>query len=63
VDSTPPVYYGLDGAEEAAAYLRDDVLGDRLVTAAGVVREHVTAHDLRVWTCSWAPRSSTSRSE
>jgi len=42
VDSTPPVYYGLDGAEEAAAYLRDDVLGDRLVTAAGVVREHVT---------------------
>jgi len=40
--SSTAVYYGLDGPEEAAAYLRDDVLGDRLVTAAGVVREHVT---------------------
>ena len=40
--SSTAVYYGLDGAEEAAAYLRDDVLGDRLVTAASAVREHVS---------------------
>jgi len=40
--SSTAVYYGLDGAEEAAAYLRNDVLGDRLVMAAGAVREHVT---------------------
>jgi len=34
-------YYGLDGAEEAAAYLRDDVLGDRLLAAAAAVRDHL----------------------
>jgi len=39
--SSTALYYGLDGAEEAAAYLRDDVLGDRLVTAAAVVRDHL----------------------
>jgi uncharacterized protein (DUF1810 family) len=33
--------YGIAEAEEAAAYLRDDVLGERLATAAAVVREHL----------------------
>jgi uncharacterized protein (DUF1810 family) len=32
--SSTAVYYGLAGVEEAAAYLRDPVLGERLVTAA-----------------------------
>ena len=36
------VHYGLDGLAEAAAYLRDPVLGERLVEAAGVVRAHLT---------------------
>jgi uncharacterized protein (DUF1810 family) len=35
------VYYGLEGAEEAAEYLRDGVLGERLVAAAAVVRGHL----------------------
>src|ERR1044071_7849790 len=35
------VHYGLTGADEAAAYLRDDVLGGRLASAAAVVREHL----------------------
>jgi uncharacterized protein (DUF1810 family) len=35
------VRYGLDGPEEAASYLRDRVLADRLSTAASVVRCHV----------------------
>ncbi len=30
--SSTAVYYGLAGVEEAAAYLRDRVLGERLVT-------------------------------
>jgi len=36
------VHYGLAGLEEAAAYLRDPVLGARLVEAAGIVRSHLT---------------------
>ena len=40
--SSRAVHYGLAGAEEAAAYLRDDVLGDRLVAAAGTVREQLS---------------------
>src|SRR5687767_3375901 len=35
------VHYGLDGVDEAAAYLRDDVLGARLIEAAAAVRAHV----------------------
>jgi uncharacterized protein (DUF1810 family) len=40
--SPTAVRYGLAGAEEAAAYLRDPVLGDRLVAAAAAVRGHLT---------------------
>src|SRR5688500_15968576 len=35
------VHYGLTGVEEAADYLRDPVLGARLVEAAAAVRAHV----------------------
>jgi uncharacterized protein (DUF1810 family) len=34
-------YYGIAGLEEAADYLRDPVLGERLVEAAAVVRSHL----------------------
>jgi uncharacterized protein (DUF1810 family) len=37
------VHYGLNGPEEAAAYLGDEVLSDGLVTAASVVRTQVAA--------------------
>jgi uncharacterized protein (DUF1810 family) len=40
--SSTAVYYGLAGVEEAAAYLRDRVLGERLVTAAAAVRAHLS---------------------
>jgi uncharacterized protein (DUF1810 family) len=40
--SSTAVYYGLTSAEEAADYLRDEVLGDRLVQAAAVVGAHLT---------------------
>ena len=40
--SSTAVYYGLAGVEEAAAYLRDRVLGERLVTAADAVRAHLS---------------------
>jgi uncharacterized protein (DUF1810 family) len=40
--SSTAVYFGLDGADEAVAYVRDDTLGERLVTAAAAVRGHVT---------------------
>ena len=33
--------YGLQGAEEATAYLRDGVLRDRLLAAANAVRRHL----------------------
>lgn len=39
--SSTAIYYGLDGADEAVAYLRDPVLGGRLITAAAVVRAHL----------------------
>jgi uncharacterized protein (DUF1810 family) len=37
------VRYGLNGPEETAAYLADEVLTDRLVAAASVVRAHVAS--------------------
>jgi uncharacterized protein (DUF1810 family) len=40
--SSTAVYYGLAGVEEAAAYLRDRVLGERLVTASEAVRAHLS---------------------
>jgi uncharacterized protein (DUF1810 family) len=40
--SSTAVYYGLTGSEEAADYLRDDVLGERLVTAAAAARTHLS---------------------
>ena len=47
--SSTAVYFGLDGAEEALAYARDDVLGERLVAAAAAARGHVTGpHPLRL---------------
>ena len=39
--SSYAVHYGLAGVEEAADYLRDPVLGPRLVEAASAVRAHV----------------------
>src|SRR2546427_10573161 len=39
--SSTAVHYGLAGAEEAADYLRDPALGERLVAAAAVVRTHL----------------------
>src|SRR5262245_14084381 len=45
--SSTAVYYGLDGAEEAAEYLRDGLLGERLVAAAAVVREHLAGPGTR----------------
>jgi uncharacterized protein (DUF1810 family) len=48
--SSTAVYYGLAGVEEAAAYLRDRVLGERLVTSAAAVQAHLSG--------SWArPRA------
>ena len=41
--SSTAIHYGLAGVDEAIAYLRDPVLGERLVTAAGVVRAHLSA--------------------
>jgi uncharacterized protein (DUF1810 family) len=37
------VRFGLDGLEEAAAYLGDDVLADRLATATAAVRANLTS--------------------
>src|SRR2546428_11602653 len=39
--SSTAVYYGLADAEEAADYLRDQVLGERLISAAAVARAHL----------------------
>jgi uncharacterized protein (DUF1810 family) len=39
--SSTAVYYGLAGAAEATDYLRDRVLGERLLAAAAVVRTHL----------------------
>ena len=40
--SSTAVHYGLAGVEEAAEYLRDRVLGERLVTAAAAARAHLS---------------------
>jgi uncharacterized protein (DUF1810 family) len=40
--SSTAVHYGLAGVDEAADYLRDPVLGGRLVEAAAAVRAHVS---------------------
>ena len=45
--SSTAVYYGLADAEEAADYLRDQVLGERLISAAAVVRTHLAGADAR----------------
>jgi uncharacterized protein (DUF1810 family) len=45
--SSTAVYYGLAGAEEAADYLRDPVLGERLIAAAAVVRTHLADANAR----------------
>src|SRR5262245_39498262 len=39
--SPTAVYYGLASAKEAADYLRDEVLGERLIQAAAVVEAHL----------------------
>src|SRR5262245_40766674 len=40
--SSTALYYGIADADEAAAYLRDPVLGERLARAAAAVRAHLT---------------------
>jgi len=45
--SSTAVYYGLAGVEEAAAYLRDRVLGERLVTSAAAVQGHLSGSRAR----------------
>jgi uncharacterized protein (DUF1810 family) len=45
--SPTAVHYGLAGPEEAAEYLRDPVLGERLVTAAAAVRSHLADSSAR----------------
>jgi len=37
------VRYGLEGVDEALAYVRDPVLGQRLAVATAAVREHVAS--------------------
>ncbi len=41
--SSTAIYYGLAGAHEAEAYLRDPVLGERLIRAAAVVKAQLAA--------------------
>lgn len=43
--SPTALHYGLAGPEEASEYLRDPVLGERLVEAAAAVRSHVAGRD------------------
>lgn len=45
--SSTAVYYGLASVEEAAAYLRDPVLGARLVGAAAAARAHLAGEGVR----------------
>lgn len=45
--SSTAVYYGVDSVEEAAAYLRDPVLGARLVGAAAAARAHLAGAGAR----------------
>ncbi len=46
--SPPAVRYGLDGLAEAKAYLRDDVLRDRLCQATDAVHQAVCGRGARV---------------
>jgi len=46
--SSTAVYYGLAGVAEAEAYLRDPVLGERLVEAGATVRSHLGGGAARV---------------
>ena len=45
--SSTAVHYGLASVEEAAAYLRDPVLGPRLVGAAAAARAHLAGAGVR----------------
>jgi uncharacterized protein (DUF1810 family) len=45
--SSAATYFGLAGADEAADYLRDRVLGERLVAATAVVRTHLAGASAR----------------
>ena len=45
--SSTAVYYGLAGVAEAAAYLGDRVLGDRLIAAAAAARTHLAGDRTR----------------
>ena len=45
--SSTAVYYGLADAQEAADYLRDPILGERLIAAAAAVRSHLAAPNVR----------------
>jgi uncharacterized protein (DUF1810 family) len=45
--SSTAVYYGLADAQEAADYLRDPVLGERLIAAAAAVRSRLAAPNVR----------------
>jgi len=45
--SSTAVYYALSSVEEAAAYLRDRVLGSRLIAAAAAVRAHLSGAGAR----------------
>ena len=45
--SPTAIYYGLDGVEEASEYLRDRVLGERLIAAAAAVRGHLAGTGAR----------------
>ena len=62
--SMTAVHYGLADAAEAADYLRDPVLGERLVAAAAAVRIHLTGSPGSASSPSWvrsSTRSSSSR--
>jgi uncharacterized protein (DUF1810 family) len=43
--SSTAAYFAIANADEAAAYLRDDTLGERLVQVCAVVRGHLTGKD------------------
>lgn len=45
--SSTAVYYGLAAVGEAAAYLRDPVLGERLIAAAAAARAHLAGDRTR----------------
>lgn len=45
--SSTAVYFGLAGVEEAAAFLRDPVLGERLIAAAAAARAYLSGPGVR----------------